>query len=47
MASATDALVLAFEQYHCCEDIVTQGVGALDALAEALRRSTVWYFWWD
>ncbi|HTF88654.1 MAG TPA: DUF4253 domain-containing protein [Planctomycetota bacterium] len=46
-ASATDSLVLAFEQFHYCEDIVTQGVGTLDALADTLRKSTVWYFWWD
>jgi hypothetical protein len=38
---------LAREQFAYCEDIVTQGVGSIDALAATLRKGMSWYFWWD
>ena len=38
---------LAREQFAYCDDIVTQGVGSIDALADGLRGSKSWYFWWD
>ena len=39
--------VLAREQFAYCDDIVTQGVGTIDALAASLRGSKSWFFWWD
>lgn len=42
-----DALELAKEQYAFCTDIVDQGVGTITALAEELKKSTIWFFWWD
>lgn len=30
-----------------CPDIVEQGVGSVDALAERLRKTRELYFWWD
>ena len=46
---ATDeaALTLATQQYLYCRDIVDKGVGSVEALAELLRGSTRWFFWWD
>jgi hypothetical protein len=43
-AQATE---LAWQQFLYCEDIVSQGVGSVATLAEALKGSTRWYFWWD
>lgn len=45
--SEADAMALAKEQYAFCSDIVEQGMGSISALAEELKQSTVWYFWWD
>lgn len=42
-----DALSLAWEQYAFCSDIVDQGVETVGALAGTLKKSTVWFFWWD
>jgi len=42
-----ECYVLAREQFSYCEDIVTQGVGSIDALADILRGGKSWYFWWD
>lgn len=42
-----EALALATEQYLYCPDIVDQGVGSIDHLAQLLKGSQVWYFWWD
>lgn len=42
-----EALALAWEMYLYCSDIVDQGVGSVATLAQALRKSTRWYFWWD
>lgn len=41
------ALELAREHYTYCGDIVSQGTGTLERLAERLKDGTVWYFWWD
>jgi hypothetical protein len=41
------ALELAWQQYLYCADIVDQGVGSVATLAQSLRHSTRWYFWWD
>jgi hypothetical protein len=41
------ALELAWQQYFYCADIVDQGVGSVATLAQALRHSTRWFFWWD
>ena len=45
--SNNQSLELAEEQYAFCTDIVSQGVGYVNTLADCLRKSTVWYFWWD
>lgn len=42
-----DCYALAREQFAFCDDLVTQGMGSIDALASALRGSKGWYFWWD
>jgi len=41
------ALALAEEQFAYCEDIVTQGVGTVEALAATLVDGRTWFFWWD
>lgn len=46
-AAKEEAARLALEQYAFCADIVDQGVGSLEALADGLARSDHWYFWWD
>jgi hypothetical protein len=46
-SSDAEAMELAWEQYLYCVDIVDQGVGSVATLAQALRHSTRWYFWWD
>jgi len=45
--SRDDALALANEQFAYCEDIVTQGVGTVEALAATLVDGRTWFFWWD
>src|SRR5688572_13056013 len=45
--SRDQALKLAQQQMAYCEDIVTQGMGSIEALAATLLNGTVWYFWWD
>lgn len=42
-----DALRLAEQQYRYCEDIVTQGVQTIVALASGLLGNHIWFFWWD
>ena len=39
----------AVEQYGFCPDVIDQGPeeATVVALADVLRQSTVWYFWWD
>ena len=43
---AVDAAV---ELYGFCPDVIDQGPedATVGALADVLRQSTVWYFWWD
>ena len=43
------AMEAAVEQYGFCPDVVDQGPegATVGALADVLRQSTVWYFWWD
>ena len=41
------SLELAQEQYVFCCDCIEQGHEYIHALADSLRKSTVWYFWWD
>ena len=37
------------ELYGFCPDVIGQGLedSTVGALADVLRQSTVWYFWWD
>ena len=44
-----EAMELALEQYVFCSDIVNQGPedATVGWLADMLRQSTVWFFWWD
>ena len=41
-----NAMEVAMQQYGFCPDM-DQNFKALGALADTLRQSTVWYFWWD
>ena len=45
--SRTRALELALEQYYYCGDIIEQGVGEISVLAQILKSSNWWDFWWD
>ena len=40
---------VALEQYGFCPDVVDQGPedATVGSLADGLRQSKVWYFWWD
>ncbi len=40
-------LTFAKEAYKVCPDIVEQGAGDVDNLAEEMQRTGVLYFWWD
>ena len=44
-----EAWELAKEHYSFCPDRVDQGTasGTLGEVADSLRKSKVWYFWWD
>lgn len=42
-----DADTMAQRMYNFCPDIVEQGTGSVDALAEELRQTNELYFWWD
>ena len=44
--SEEDSLPLAEEHYAFCTDIVDQSLGTIHALADVLRKSTVWFFCW-
>lgn len=46
---AHTAMEAALEQYGFCPDVVDQGPAdaTVGSLADVLRQSTVWYFWWD
>ena len=41
-----EAMEVAVEQYGLCPDM-DQNFEEIAALADTLRQSTVWYFWWD
>lgn len=43
------AMEVALEQYGFCPDVVDQGPedASVGSLADVLRQSKVWYFWWD
>ena len=41
------AMELAVEQYGLCPDLNQGEGGAIGKLADGLRQSTVWHFWWD
>jgi hypothetical protein len=41
------AVVLAWEQYWYCSDIVDQECESVSKLAATLINSPYWYFWWD
>ncbi len=38
---------LALQQFGFCSDIVTQGCETVQNLANSLKDSRFWYFWWD
>jgi hypothetical protein len=42
-----DLQAFAEEVYEFCPDIVDQGVGSVDKLAEAIRASRTLLLWWD
>jgi hypothetical protein len=41
------SIILAWEQYWYCADIVEQGCGSVSNLAATLLNSPYWFFWWD
>ena len=47
--SEKEAVDVAVELYGFCPDVIYQGPeeATVGALADVLRQSTVWYFWWD
>lgn len=47
--SGEKAMEAATEQYGFCPDVIDQGTedATVGALADVLRQSSVWYFWWD
>jgi hypothetical protein len=42
-----EALRLAKDHFHYCQDRVNQQEESLDALASKLYKADAWYFWWD
>lgn len=42
-----DWLTFAKEVYKACPDVVDQGAGTVEALAEEMKRTNRLYFWWD
>ena len=47
--SEKETIDVAVELYGFCPDVIDQGPedATVGALADVLRQSTVWYFWWD
>lgn len=41
------ATAIAVEHFAACPDIVTQGVGSIDAYADVLLGQEMWSLWWD
>jgi len=35
------------EVYQFCPDVVDQGAGSIDALAEEMKRTNALFLWWD
>lgn len=46
-APAEKAMELAAQHCAFCPDVDQGGGWTVGTLADELRRSTVWYFWWD
>ena len=46
-ASDEQAMDLALEQSGFCPDLLLMGEMTAGMLADSLRQSTVWFFWWD
>ncbi len=42
-----DWLIFAKEVYQVCPDVIDQGAGNLEALAEEMKNSKRLYLWWD
>lgn len=42
-----DWLQMAKEAYKVCPDIVDQGTGTVEKLADEMKRTRCLYFWWD
>lgn len=42
-----DYVALAKKMYEFCPDIVDQGTGSVEKLAEELQKSGRFFFWWD
>ena len=42
-----EALRIADEQHEYCSDLIYQWVGSIEALAQKIWGSPLWYFWWD
>ncbi len=42
-----DMAAFAKEVYEFCPDVVDQGVGTVEALADEMRRTNTLYLWWD
>lgn len=42
-----EAYDLALQMFAFCPDIIMQGYESIYALADALTKSDIWYFWWD
>jgi hypothetical protein len=42
-----DWLTFAKEAYEVCPDIVDQGSGSVEALADEMKKTKRLYFWWD
>lgn len=47
MKEPSDWMAFAKDAYHYCPDIVDQGTGTVEALADELKRTGHLYFWWD
>ena len=42
-----EAMALASEQYAFCNDLIDQGFESIGFLADSIRKSKYWSFWWD
>ncbi|WP_026123530.1 DUF4253 domain-containing protein [Nocardiopsis chromatogenes] len=46
-ASPGGAALAAMEMYAYCPDIVLQGIGSIESLAERVAPTGDWFLWWD